>query len=349
LKSSGKILGIVLFSILVLGLQNIPQASAAQGDLAAVIETLEFDMADGVTPQIIQISGDMFAAVWIGTSGNGKLATFTVDNAGDVSATITGGSLKTFDTGSIANPKIFHITGDKYGILFEDGANLNVRTYTISIAGATTAVTASTQVVVTGADPSIVKLSGAAGLTQFYGIAYQGAASEGFVDTISISANGMTITSPIDAGNSFANTSNDVEILKVGNTDQKYAIAYRDDSDIGKVEIMDIQDNGTLVTDDAVVLGGGGLNSGSAISSSSNLDFVHVTGQIYAVVWSNGADAKIQTLTIPDDGSSIVSTAISGALDPAGTPADPVIIQTDTGVDPMSYEGEACRAAGYPR
>ncbi len=61
MKSSGTILGIVLFSILVLGLQNIPQASAAQGDLGSIRDTLEFDAANGVTPQIIQVNGDVFS------------------------------------------------------------------------------------------------------------------------------------------------------------------------------------------------------------------------------------------------------------------------------------------------
>ena len=336
MKSSGKILGLVLFSILVLGLQNIPQASAAQGDLGSIIDTLEFDTANGVTPQIIQVNGDFIAVVWVGTNGDGKLATFTVDNTGTISATLTANSLKTFDTATIANPQIFHITNDKYGILFEGGANLHAATFTISNAGATTAVTASTQVITTGADPSIVKLSGDTGAPQFYGIAYQGAASAGFVDTISISANGVFITNIAGNAVSFSNTSNDVEILKVGTTNQKYAVAFKDNSDIGHVETLTIQDNGTGVVANVANLPTN-LNTNTAISSTSNLAFVHVTAQIYAVVFSDGTDAKIQTITIPDTGTTIASTAISAALDPAGTPADPAIIQTDTGVDPINF------------
>ncbi|MCH8859568.1 MAG: hypothetical protein IH843_00200, partial [Thaumarchaeota archaeon] len=137
MKSSGKILGIVLFSILVLGLQNIPQADATAqtGDIGSVTESFEFSSNDDTTDtNIIQVSGDTFAVAYVDSSGNGQIATFTVDNTGDIGDALVDGPDQ-IAAGGIAEPQLFHITGDIYGIVYEDGGSITINTFDINNAG----------------------------------------------------------------------------------------------------------------------------------------------------------------------------------------------------------------------
>ena len=50
--------GGLVFGLLIFGfVQNVPLASAAQGDIGTIIDNLEFDTSFGDTPDIIQASG----------------------------------------------------------------------------------------------------------------------------------------------------------------------------------------------------------------------------------------------------------------------------------------------------
>ncbi len=53
----GLVFGILFFSFV----QNVPSAHAVQGDLGAIVESLDFDGTLGITPDIIQVSGDTIA------------------------------------------------------------------------------------------------------------------------------------------------------------------------------------------------------------------------------------------------------------------------------------------------
>ena len=331
LKRYSLLTGLV-FTVLIFGfIQNIPFAHAAQGDLGSIIDTLEFDTLDGITPEIIQINGNTFAVVYESTDDDGTVAAFTISTTGDISNAILNTAVD-FDTGIVSNPKIFHVTGTTYAVVYEENGSIKFDTLTISNDGTITDLTPTSFTIGSATNPEVVELSGALGATKFYALTYRTNVGAGNVATFSVTANGLTVAQ-VTAGTEFTSTANDIKILKVASS-QKYAAAYRDSSNKGQVEIITITDNGDTITPGNILLT---LNSDTAISSTSKLDFAHVTGTIYAVLWADTADAKVQTITIPDNGASITNIAISSAIDASGVPTDPVFLQTDLGVNPLNF------------
>jgi len=310
-------------------------SSLTQGAIGAIVESLDFDGTLGATPDIIQVSGDTFAIVYVGPSNDGLLKTIRVDSSGDI-LTNTFIDSATFSTGTVTNPKIVHVTGDKYLIVYGDGNNIHAATFTIPNDGDNIAVqTAGTSKISndTTPDPDVVKLSGAAGATQFYAIAYHSSTS-GLVDTISVTTGG-TINNEAGAAVSVQAGANDLEIIKVSGT--TYAVVFRDNTNIGHVETLTIPDNGVGAAPNVGDLGAN-LNGNTAISSSSNLDIVHVTGDVYAVAWSDGTDGKIQTITINTAGTTLaISGGGTGVSFATTNVIDPVLIQTDLGTSPSAF------------
>jgi len=328
LKSSGKILGIVLFSILVLGLQNIQQADATAqtGDIGAVIDFLEFNTTDTTDTNIIQVSGDTFAVAYVDASGNGQIATFTVDNAGDINNAPVVDGPDQIAAGGIAEPQLFHITGDIYGIVYEDGGSITINTFDINNAGtispiATTGGIASTPI--TGTSPDIVKLSGAAGTPQFYAIGYTTGAAVNIV-TISITANGITVAT-VTATAQLDAAGDNLELVKLVDTGQ-YAAVYHTGTK-GQVEIFTAADNGGGVN-----LAGNTmlLFAGNNISATSTFDIRHIIGTTYAVAYVGPSNQGIvETISITNTSVDVATLDNSdGGSTFASNVVNPVFLQS---------------------
>ena len=323
------IIGVLVFSVS----QSVPLSYAAQGDIGSVVDSLEFDTDIAITPQILQINGDYFAVVYESSSDSVVLKTFTVGSTGTIGDSVT--DTQTVDGSLAATPKIMHITNDKYLVIYEDNGQIHGSVWTISNTGVitNTAVTAGAQIgSVTGTDPDIVLLSGTPGGTQYYAIAYRTSGGNGAIQTISVPAAGTSISAVENLG-TIGDTASDIEIVKLG--DHKTAVAYRDSSNIGKVKVVNISDDGT----DPNVTGVPStvsLNSGTALSSSSDLDFVHVTGTVYAVSYSDSSNAgKIETLAITSSGSSVSSTSVGSSF--GSNVVSPTLIQTDNASSPYAF------------
>ncbi|GAI70767.1 unnamed protein product, partial [marine sediment metagenome] len=86
------------------------------GTIGAVIDSLEFDTANGVAPWIIHIAGNVYAIAYVGPSSNGTLKTLPIANDGTIGAVI---DTFTFDPGAtIIEPVIVHIAGNVYAIFY---------------------------------------------------------------------------------------------------------------------------------------------------------------------------------------------------------------------------------------
>jgi hypothetical protein len=80
-----------------------------------IIETLEFDTAKGKTPDIINISGDIYAIAYAGDGDDGFLKTVRIKDDGTglkVNDTLE------FDTAKGKTPDIINISGDIYAIVY---------------------------------------------------------------------------------------------------------------------------------------------------------------------------------------------------------------------------------------
>ena len=89
-----------------------------------VIDSLEFDTANGNTPAIAYISGDMYAVAYDGTSADGFIKSVQISSGGVITDSVADSY--EFDTSDGNTPRILHIAGDTYAIAYEgDGGGGN--------------------------------------------------------------------------------------------------------------------------------------------------------------------------------------------------------------------------------
>ena len=100
----------------------------------AAIDTLEFDTVKGKTPNIIPISGNVYAIAYAGNGDDGFLKTITIATSGQ----ITDAAIDTleFDTVKGKTPNIIPISGTIYAIAYSgNGSDGFLKTVQISAAG----------------------------------------------------------------------------------------------------------------------------------------------------------------------------------------------------------------------
>ena len=80
------------------------------------IDSFEFDVVKGKTPDIIPISGDVYAIAFAENGDDGRLITVTIADSGQITDTIID-TLK-FDAAKGKTPNIIHISGNVYDIAY---------------------------------------------------------------------------------------------------------------------------------------------------------------------------------------------------------------------------------------
>jgi len=324
-----KYLGILLAITLVMGFaQYTPNAYALGG-----IEFLEFDNADGDTPDIIQIKDDMFAVVYEGSNDDGKIVTFTVSATGVVSnAVLNGGVIATFDDGTIVDPKIIHVTGEIYAVIYEDGTGIRVETIRITNAGDITVdlTDGAIDLITGGSNPDVVLVSG-----NIYAIAAT-ASDAGVVRTISITTAGA-ISSPTVPANfvTFDTNADEIDIIKVNST-TGFAVAYQGEltgtATTGlTIETLHITENGVTITQTDF-----GRQVVAAGTTVLNPMILHITGDEYITSYTDGTALKMDTQTIPVTGELVANSGGTFNLDAAGG-SNSFMIPTDINVSPKAF------------
>ena len=132
---------------------------AANGQIGnTVVDTLEFDTADGFEPALVHVSGDVYATAYRGTGSDGFIKTVTIAADGQIGDTVV--DTLEFDTSDCDTPAIISISDDIYAIAYQGtnfdgflstiGISSGVATFQIdSVAGGCT-ITASVQLTDTG-------------------------------------------------------------------------------------------------------------------------------------------------------------------------------------------------------
>ena len=160
----------------------------------SVIDTLEFDTNNGGTPDIVGVSGNIFAIAYQGVDNDGFVKTVSIDATGQIGNSVI--DTLEFDTNNGGTPDIIYISGIIYAIAYQGSGNDGfIRTVSIDASGSiSNSVIASYEFdAADGWEPSITHVSG-----DIYAIAYRGSSSKGFLKTISIIANGQIGSSTID-------------------------------------------------------------------------------------------------------------------------------------------------------
>ncbi len=197
------------------------------------IASLEFDTDSGLYPDIIHISGDIYAIAYQGTDSDGWIKTVEIAADGTTIA-LTGGSFE-YDASAATTPRITNISPNVYALVYQGPSNAGIlKTISISDTGLTIAAIASASIDGTrGLWPFIYHVSGS-----IYAIPYQGVGDDGWIKTFSISSNGVSIAQ-VDSLEFDTTQGQYPQITWV--TGNIYIIVYTGDSTVGKMLTLDIE------------------------------------------------------------------------------------------------------------
>ena len=203
-----------------------------------VVDTLEFDTGTGNTPDIIRVSGDVYAIAYQGPGSDGFLKTVEIATSGQITDAVI--DTLEFDTGTGNTPDIVHISGNTYAIAyqgpFSDGF---LKTVEIATSGQITDAAIDTLEFDTldGHEPSLIHVSG-----NVFAIAYRGVLGDGFLNTVEIATNGQITDTVIDTLEFDTDNCLTPDIIHIsGNI---YTIAYEDSGSDGFLKTVEIFTSG---------------------------------------------------------------------------------------------------------
>ncbi|MEA3252720.1 MAG: hypothetical protein U9Q35_14465, partial [Pseudomonadota bacterium] len=96
----------------------------AYGDISPPEDTLEFDLTNITHPDMIHVSGDVYAIAYSDADSDGRVITIDIAADGQIGATVID-SLE-FDTVNGRYPSIVHIIGDIYAIAYSSVDSVGV-------------------------------------------------------------------------------------------------------------------------------------------------------------------------------------------------------------------------------
>jgi hypothetical protein len=302
--------------------------AGSPGLISGIVDTLEFDTSNGADPDIIHISGNIYAIAATGSGNDGFLYTVQIDSNGQISAS-TIDNLE-FNAGNGENPDLIHVSGDVYAVAYtgpnDDGF---ITTMTIASDGqiSNTTIDALEFNPNYCYEPDIIQIS-----SDIFAVSYTGPGNDGFIQTIQIAADGQITNLTIDTlefDNSQAYEADWIHIS--GDT---YAIAYA-----GAGAVSD----GFLCT---VTIDNTGQISNTVIDSIEfdtslcyDPDIIQVSGEIYAIAYRGpGDDGFVKTVQIAADGT--ISGSIIDTLEFDTTQCnEPVIVSAGSDLFAVAYRG----------
>jgi len=154
----------------------------SSGIIGAAIQTLEFDPIFGDFPDMIHISGEVYAIVYHGDSKDGIVKTISINAAGQISTIDTW----IYGTNYGGYPQILHVSGNIYAIACQETVSYDgfIKTVTISDAGVITKAIIATYEFATDHAASInfLHVSG-----NVFVLAYSSTSNAGIIRTVTIS------------------------------------------------------------------------------------------------------------------------------------------------------------------
>ena len=158
-----------------------------------MIDRYEWDTVNGLVPELIHVSGDVFAVAYTGASYDGFIRTLTIAADGQISGSIID-SLE-FDTTAGIRPSIVKVSADIFAVAYRGaGDDGTLKTVQIDASGQITNAVIDTLIFDTSASytPDILFLGG-----DIYGIAYR--TNRGNLITVEISPDGEITDAVIDS------------------------------------------------------------------------------------------------------------------------------------------------------
>jgi len=292
----------------------------------AIIDSLEFDTSYGNTPDIIQVSGNVYAVAYRGNGNDGFIRTVEISADGEITNSVLD-SLE-FDTSNCIYPTIINVSGSVYAISYQGpGSDGFVKTVEIAAGGdITNSIIDSLEFDTSnGREPDFIHVSG-----NIYAVVYRGNNNDGFIKTVRIISNGNITNSIVDTLEYDTSDGYYPDIIHISG--EIYAIAYQGNNGDGYITTIEIADNGHITN--SVI---DSLEFDTA--KCAYPDIINISGSVYAIAYQgNGNDGFLKTLRITSDGN--ISSGVTDTLEyDTGNGREPVIIPVISTVYAIAYRG----------
>jgi hypothetical protein len=253
------------------------------------IDSLEFDTGNGREPDIIHVSGNIYAIAYRGNNNDGYITTVKIIDNGNITNSIV--DQLEYDTSNGYFPDITHISGEVYAIAYRGNSGDG---YLATIEIADNGHIDSSVIDRLEFDtsncyyPNIINVSG-----DVYAIVYQGNGNDGYLNTIEITDNG-DINNWVTDQLEF-DTSNGREPVIIPVSSTVYAIAYRGPGNDGFITTVEIAPDG-YITDS--LIDSLEYDTSSGITPS----IVQVSEGVFAIAYRGpGNDGFLKTIAINTD------------------------------------------------
>jgi hypothetical protein len=294
-----------------------------------IISTYTFDSTACYTPDIIHVSGTVYAIAYRYTSGStnrGYLKTVNIANTGVITQSVID-SL-TFESSGGYEPSIVQVSGVYYAIAYRNSSNRGIlKTVTIAANGdiGNSVIDTLTFDSSAGYQPKMIQASGSV-----FAIAYQGYNTLGYLKTVNIAANGDIGSSTISSLVTDTAECLWPDIIKISDT--VYAIIFTCVFNWPDLKTVNIAANGIIsqtMIDDAEYVNGALLTP----------RIIHISGDIYMTCGQgDGNCGTASTVTIADDGR-ITNWALSTFVFDTSYGYETYVIQVSTNVVAIVYRG----------
>jgi hypothetical protein len=344
-----------------------------------IIDSFEFDVEKGGEPDIINISGDIYAVAYRGKDDDGFIKTIEISQIGYINNTVIDAF--EYDTVKAYEPAIINISQNFYAIAYKgDGDDGWLKTIEININGIinNTVIDSAEFDIDKGKEPCIINVIG-----DTYAIAIRGDGDDGWLKTLEINQNGNIISPIIESFEFDVNKCIEPKIIKISS--DKYGIIYEGDGDTGILKTIEINTDGVITDNviDTLIYDTEKGNSPDIIHINNNkygivyqgdhdygmlktieiisngeisdtiidtLEFdtnkglepeiIHVTGDIYAIAYKgDGDDGWVKTIEIKNNGL-ITDTIIDSFEYDVDKAKEPEIIKISNNLFAISYKGD---------
>jgi uncharacterized OB-fold protein len=304
---------------------------AANGTIThSVISTYTFDSTACYTPDIIHVSGTVWAIAYRYTSGStnrGYLKTVNIANNGTITQSVI--STLTFESSGGYEPSIVQVSGVYYAIAYRGSSNKGtLKTVSISATGVIGSSVISTLTFdsTAGYEPKIIQTSGS-----IFAILYINSSNYLMLKTVNIASNGVigsSIISSVVADPDYDQCSWP-DIIKISDT--VFACIYTATADYPDLATVHIAADGTI---------------SRTVIDLAEYDYllytpriIHISGNIYMICGrGNNNRGAVSTVNIKDDGT-ITNWTISSYTFNSSYGYEPSIIQVSTDVVAVVYRG----------
>ncbi|MFH1790266.1 MAG: LamG-like jellyroll fold domain-containing protein [bacterium] len=300
---------------------------AQDGTVGAVIDTEEYDSANGMEARIIKVGDNVVAIVYRGSGADGFITTYSVSDTGIIGDSPID-SLEFAPTDAYT-PEIISVGSGVYGIVYRGpGSDGFVSTVGIDSSGNIGSVIDSLEFYTSNTrDPIITHVSG-----EIYAIAYEeDSTNDGFVRTVSIASNGQIGSTYIDQIE--YDTANGFEPDIISVSSNMVAVAYRGTNNDGFLATIGVDGNG-LIADTIVD------NYEYSPLTGYEPDIISINNNVYAIVFGDPNNmGSVSTVEIQSNGQiikSLIDTIEYNTFDGD----DPQIISANNGLYIIVHQGE---------